>query len=377
MLVVPGQLAGIGIERQRRIGIERIVIRHAPARARRQQGADVVGIAGAEIHQIQIRIIAADRPYSGAVALVDWRAIPAVAARLARPRDGVETPQLPAALRIQGDDEVTAAGIDAQADTDDDLAVNEQRATGNMEVGAVEQARARPVFGGHDRAVPAQLTAFHIQCDDMAVGGGGVEFVLVDRQTAHARLAAAVKLVRQRANVLPENRAIGGIDRFYRIGAFDEQHAVVDQGCGLIGTWRQRESPGDAQIAHRILIDLSQGAVAERGIAAAPHQPIAGGRTLQHRIGYRADRAEQGFADADGGVIHGVLVIQARGGSGTRGRNWRRRGRAGHRRVRGGELRSPGCFAVFPQQVGRDVRIRAAIETARTCRRHPLDDRGP
>ena len=82
VLVVPGELAGIRIERHRRIRVQRIVVRQTlPCARGDQQGADVVGIAGAEVHEVQVRIIAADRPHAGTEALVHRRAVPAVARR--------------------------------------------------------------------------------------------------------------------------------------------------------------------------------------------------------------------------------------------------------------------------------------------------------
>src|ERR1700722_18355948 len=76
-------------------------------------------------------------------------------------------------------------------------------------------------------------------CDHMPVGRGGIQSVFIDRQALHPGVAAVVKLVRQCSDVLPENAAVRGADRFHRVAAFNEEHAIVRQRRGLIGTARE------------------------------------------------------------------------------------------------------------------------------------------
>ncbi len=217
-------------------------------------------------------------------------------------------------MGIEPHDVVTAAGLDPQAHADDHLAVRHDRTARDMKVGAVDNARLHALFRRDDCPVPAQLAGLHIQGDDMTVGGGGIEFVRVERHALHPRLAAAMQGFGQHAPVLPQDGAVGGIDRFDGIRAFDEQHAVVDQRRRLVGAERQRQRPGNAQVAHGALVDLIERAVGEGSVGAAPHQPVGGRRGAQHGVRHRRELLEQRLAGSDGGMKGGVLVVEAREG---------------------------------------------------------------
>ena len=76
---------------------------------RMQQRSGVVGRRHTEVDQVQLRIVGALLPDRPAAALVERQSVPAVAAGLARPGDGVEAPELLARIDVESDDE-SAAG---------------------------------------------------------------------------------------------------------------------------------------------------------------------------------------------------------------------------------------------------------------------------
>src|SRR6185436_8556918 len=107
---------GVGIDRQRRIGIERAV-RHAGLADRFHERAGVVGVAGAEVGEAAAWVVAAGRPHRRAAALLHRHAVPAVAAGCARLRDGVDAPGDATGLFVEADDLGPARfGADAGAD---------------------------------------------------------------------------------------------------------------------------------------------------------------------------------------------------------------------------------------------------------------------
>ncbi len=292
MLVVPGELARVGIEGDCRVRVQRIVVRQVLTVARDQQRADVVGVAGPEIDQIQIRIVAADRPDSGTEALLHRGAVPTVAAGLPRTRDRVEAPLLGARLCIQPDDPIATACIDTQADTDDHLAVGDQRAARYVEVGAIDQAGAHSLLGGHDCVVPAHGAGLHVQRDDVAIRSRGIELVPIDRESLHSSFAPVFQRLRKRSDVTPQNTAVAGVDGFDGVGALYEQHSVVDQGRGFVGTRWQSQCPSDAETADGRLVDLLQRAVALGGVHTAPHEPVGRRGASQQLIGHRCELAQ-------------------------------------------------------------------------------------
>src|SRR6185369_18040016 len=102
-LVVPLEFAGVCVERHDAVAVEVVAKPRATIPVRR-------GIARAEVNEIGRCIISAVVPYSGA-AFLPGVASPGVVARLARRRDGVELPHLPAGLHIVGGDEAANAQV--------------------------------------------------------------------------------------------------------------------------------------------------------------------------------------------------------------------------------------------------------------------------
>src|SRR6202044_3787574 len=109
-LEMPDQLTGVGIERERGVGIETIV-GDARLFRRMHQRARVVSLRGAEEHQVQGGVVAAGGPPGSAVAFIEREPVPTVAAGLAGARDGVEPPRFLAAVGIQRYDHVASGGF--------------------------------------------------------------------------------------------------------------------------------------------------------------------------------------------------------------------------------------------------------------------------
>ena len=101
VLEVPGQLAGVGVERHRGAGVERLVQRVHAAADRHPR----LGLRGAPIRQVQFGVVAAGDPRLAAGAVDVRQRAPRVAARLAVLGHGVELPQLLAGGGVVAADE--------------------------------------------------------------------------------------------------------------------------------------------------------------------------------------------------------------------------------------------------------------------------------
>ena len=129
-LVMPFQLAGVGVERDDRIGVEVVAW---PLRAV-VVGA---GVADAPIRQVELRIVGAGHPDRAAAVLPGvgiaealrvgfGQRLPRLVAGLAGRRNRVEAPCLLAGRRVVGGDEAADAVL-AAADADDHLVLDDQR----------------------------------------------------------------------------------------------------------------------------------------------------------------------------------------------------------------------------------------------------------
>src|SRR5580704_12793237 len=136
MVVVPDELAGIGIEGDGAVGVQRIVIHRRvidPVAQRRS----VVSGRGTEEKQVGFGIVAAGIPDGAAAALFNRKAVPAIAAWFAGPGDGVETPKLFSGFCFERDDVIAARR--STGGPDEDLALRDQRSAGLTETGDVRR----------------------------------------------------------------------------------------------------------------------------------------------------------------------------------------------------------------------------------------------
>ena len=98
VLEMPDQLAGVGIERQRGVGVQAIVV-NAGLLRRMHQRAGVVSLRRSEEDQVQRGIIAAGGPNRRAAALFERQAVPTVAAGLDRDARWCRNARLPCRWR--------------------------------------------------------------------------------------------------------------------------------------------------------------------------------------------------------------------------------------------------------------------------------------
>ena len=274
MLIIPFQLSGIGIQRDGGVGEERIVgdagKRHGVTKLGR-----VVGCPGSVIDQIKLGVVRALVPDRAASALVERDVVPGVAARLTRPGERVETPQLLARLDVERDDEA-AARTRAGGDALDHLVADDQRRAAQVE--------HRTVGGGlaeFDLVVPGLLARVRIECDHVQVRGRR-EDAPATKAEPHLHRRAVGGLV----GVAPQLLSGRCVERQHDVGRrVEEHHPVVDERAGHAEAEFQRRAPGRRQVLHVGAVDMFERAEILAIIGAAPLQPVARGRLLQHRGG--------------------------------------------------------------------------------------------
>ena len=275
-LVVPLQRAGVGIQRDDRIGIQvgalpRIRI---PVRA---------GIAGAEVQEIQLGVVRAGHPDRSSAVLpgvaVRW---PCEVARFTRSRHGVEPPDLFSALRVERGDE-TADPVLAAGRADDDLVVDDERRNGQR----VAELRFR------QRDVPDRLADLRVDRDEMPVDRTHEQRIAEDRQTAIDAPTAHSRERRQARRVHPEHAPRRGVERDDVVRRKHGVHdAVDDEGgrleflCRLGGT-ACLEDPLQLEVP-----DVPWGDLGEQTVAVAGKIPRVGQPVL--RLAIRAQDAIEG-----------------------------------------------------------------------------------
>ena len=159
----------------------------------------------------------------------------------------------------------------------DDLAVGDDQAAGVLGLG-------REVVG---LGLPAQLAGLDVDSDDIAIGRGEIDHVLVDRHRLRARQLRRPDLLRQAfrivALVLPNFIARRRVDGEQVRARLDHVHdAVVDDGRRFLRPLRQAAGEGHAQIRDVRLVDLVERAETLLVIGAADHQPVVGWRVDEH-----------------------------------------------------------------------------------------------
>ena len=230
VLVVPDDLAGVGIQGERAVVIEVLLVVAAEdelGRGNRDGRADV--------DQVQLRIVARHHPGSDVPPLFHRHIAPRFEVRLARSGNGVEAPHLlPGSGVVRGDDARVAAGVGLALAAGDDLAVGDDRSAGR-----------RGTFPGlENRRFPHQLPGLRVQRVDVVVRAR------IDDQVAPDRKGPGplrVHAFRQLAFVLPQSVAGLRVGREDVVACARHIHdAVVDERCsfGLPGTqWAGPDHP--------------------------------------------------------------------------------------------------------------------------------------
>src|SRR5262245_57829751 len=99
MLIEPLHLSGVGIERERRVRVERRAVGAADGPCPR------LGLCRAPVAEIRCRIVTAGDPRIAAGTEREWQVAPCVATRLTRPRDRRRPPQFLTGLCVVPGDE--------------------------------------------------------------------------------------------------------------------------------------------------------------------------------------------------------------------------------------------------------------------------------
>src|SRR5579864_1407173 len=123
MLVEPLYFSSVGIERQRRVGIEGVSVGSAGRSSPR------FGLRRAPIDSVRFRIVAAGDPRVTTRAELQWQVAPSVAAGLTRTGNSRCSPDFLSGFRIVPSDEADVLFVvGAPRHTCDHLAVNDDRA---------------------------------------------------------------------------------------------------------------------------------------------------------------------------------------------------------------------------------------------------------
>ncbi len=102
--------------------------------------------------------------------------------------------------------------------------------------GAAGQAEARVLFPIHDLVVPGHLSGFHVERDDVQVGGVQEDVSAIDRDVPLDEIQKAFLRLGQLPRIFPQQVARHCIQSLDVIaGAVHEDHAIVDQRRGFIG----------------------------------------------------------------------------------------------------------------------------------------------
>ena len=271
VLVVPLQLAGVGVERDHRVGVE-VVAGPLVADPRPR-------VAGAPVGQVELRIVRSGDPDRGAAG-APGLARPGLAPRLARLRNRVGAPHLLAGVGIERGHEPADAPLAARG-SDQHLAVRHERRNGHVVPG--------PVVG--DRRLPDHLPGHRVEGHHERVVRRVKNLVAVQGDAA-VRAVRMGHVLRELPVVDPEllSRArIDGDDPV--LGRGNEHDAVVDDRRRLVaGRHPGRHRPHGHEIAHVLPVDLIQRAVALAVVGPAVHQPVARIGLPQPFVGHRGVR---------------------------------------------------------------------------------------
>ena len=276
VLVVPDDLPGIGIESERTVRVEDVPSRRSPNAFQRGRGH---GCSPED--QVQLRIVASHAPGPDVAPLLVRKVAPAVAAWLVRARDQSRAPELRSVIRIVGGDIADVRALARRAGAAvDDLAVRDDRSGREVAL---------------DRNLPDELPGAGIERNQMRLALREVEdFVLVDRDVPHARLAGGDGT----AAVLPDEVAVARIQRLDHVPRIRQVHdPVVHERRRFLLARLHGARPGELQPRDVLPVDLAEGAVGPGVIRSAIHQPVTGWRALEHLRAHRSELLDRPLSE--------------------------------------------------------------------------------
>ena len=298
VLVVPEQLAGIGVERQARVRVQRVAVGAA------YRAGPRLGLGGGPVDDVQLRVVAAGDPGVAAGPEAQGQIAPGVPARVFGARDRRGAPDLFAGRRIVAGDEADVVLVAAAAgDAGDQLAVGDDRA------GGVAVAEGR--VGGP--GLPDQFPVARVERQDRCPAGGGEDAVAEDRDVLlHPAAESPRAIAGDLRPVLPDQVAVGGVERLDHAAGMRQVHdPVVDQRRRLLGAGVvHRPRPHQLELADVLGRDLVERAVAPGVLRPSPVEPLSRFRVAQHLL---RDRLETGFLGRDAGRCeqHRGKTVQA------------------------------------------------------------------
>src|SRR6185503_16124006 len=275
VLEVPDDLARVGVERERRVVIEVLLLiaaEHVLRRGRRDRRADV--------DAVQLGIEARDHPHADVPTLLVRDVAPGFVAGLAGLRDRARAPQFAAGLRVEGrDDARLGPTLGLAASPRDDLAVHDDRTGAVLGPGPVVE----------DFRLPDELAGTRVQRVGKAVRAVVEDQVVVDREIAVrlGRWEVLADVLGNFAAMLPDEVAGHRVQSLCDVVRVrKEKDAVVhERRSFLIAAVAERPRPYELQLRDVANIDLVERAVAPVVQRAPPHRPIGGGGVREHRIG--------------------------------------------------------------------------------------------
>ena len=270
-LEVPLQLAGVDVDGQDRVRVERVARTPQGGRPGRR-------LAGAEVDPAQLGVVA-DRVPRQAAERLDFVLAPRLVARLASRRHRVGDPQPLAGLGVVRHDGAPRAAV-APGEAQHHLAVGDQRGVRMPQSGGV-------VAGAH---LPALLARAGIQDHQRGVRGAPVDRVAVDRHAAVTveglRLLDVLGVA---ARVLPHDVASRDVEAGDAAAPFGDVHQPVgdDRRRHPAAPVAHRVGPDETQVADRLAIDLLERTEPGHVVRPPEVHPVAVPRIEQPLVGDR------------------------------------------------------------------------------------------
>jgi len=203
VLVVPRDLTGIGVERQRRVVIEMRLVGAAEHELRRRGGH-----RRPHIDEVQRRVVARHHPGADMLPLFEGHAAPGLVTGFARCRNRAPSPDLGAgACVVRGDDARVRGRVRSAAASRDHLAAGDDRAC------RLQRGVHRVV---EDLRFPDDVAGGDVQRLDVVVAGRVEDEIGVDGDVAlggDQSTEVVPEVIRQVATMLPFEIAGHGVDR--------------------------------------------------------------------------------------------------------------------------------------------------------------------